>query len=73
MVLDGFGRVWEGLGRFGRVWEGWGGVEMGGEEWGGVGSPLQTPKPRQIVRCLGMLTHARSYLNLAAAAGGGLT
>ena len=24
---------------------------------------LQPPKPRQIVRCLGMLTHARSYPN----------
>ena len=24
---------------------------------------LQPPRPRQIVRCLGMLTHARSYLN----------
>ena len=64
--LEGFGRVWEGLGGFGRVWEGWGGVGRGGE-------PPTTPKPRQIVRCLRMLTHARSYLNPAAAAGGGLT
>ena len=35
---------------------------MGGEGWGGVCVTLQPPKPRQIVRCLGMLTHARSYL-----------
>ena len=56
MVLNGFGMVWKGLGGFGRVWEGWGGV-------GRVPSPLQPPKPRQIVRCLRMLTHARSYLN----------
>ena len=30
---------------------------------GYVYGTLQPPKPRQIVRCLGMLTHARSYLN----------
>ena len=29
--------------------------------WMGVCDPT-TPKPRQIVRCLGILTHARSYL-----------
>ena len=29
-----------------------------------VYGPLQPPKPHQIVRCLRMLTHARSYLNL---------
>ena len=26
MVLEGFGRVWEGLGGFGKGGEGWGGV-----------------------------------------------
>ena len=26
-------------------------------------NPSNPLKPRQIVRCLGMLTHARSYLN----------
>ena len=31
---------------------------------GWVYGPLQPPKPRQIVRCLGMLTHAQSYFNL---------
>ena len=36
-------------------------------------NPPKPPKPRQIVRCLRMLTHARSYCNLAAAGGGGLT
>ena len=36
-------------------------------------NPPNLLKPRQTVRCLGMLTHARSYLNPAAAAGGGLT
>ena len=56
MFFDGFRWFWKGLGGFGRVWEGWGGV-------GRVPSPLQPPKPRQIVRCLRMLTHARSYLN----------
>ena len=53
MVLEGFGRVWKGLGGFGK----------GGEGWGGLRVTLQPPKPRQIVRCLRMLTHARSYLN----------
>ena len=28
-------------------------------------NPSKPPKPRQIVRCLRMLTHARSYLNPA--------
>ena len=37
MVLDGFGRVWNGLEGFGRVWEGLGGVGKGGKGWGGVG------------------------------------
>ena len=36
MVLDGFGRVWEGLGGFGKVWEGLGWVGRGGEGWGEV-------------------------------------
>ena len=44
MVLDGFGRVWKGLGGFGRVWEGWGGVGRGGEGWGGLCVTLQPPK-----------------------------
>ena len=61
MVLDGFGRVWEGLGGFGRVWEGWGGVGMA------VCDPT-TPKPRQIVRCLGMLTHGVSSVPVVACA-----
>ena len=73
MVLDGFGRVWEGLGGFGRVWEGLGGFGKGGEGWGEVGVTLQPAKPRQIVRCLGMLTHARSYLNPLNPSGGNLT
>ena len=30
---------------------------------GKVYGTLQPPKPRQLVRCLRMLTHARSYLN----------
>ena len=36
-------------------------------------NPPKPPKPRQMVPGLRMLTHARSYLNPAAAAGGGLT
>ena len=32
--------------------------------------PLQPRKPRQIVRCLRMLTHARSYLNPVLLRGG---
>ena len=30
MVLDGFGMVWEGLGRVGRGGEGWGGLRVTG-------------------------------------------
>ena len=37
MVLEGFGRVWKGLGGFGRVWEGLGGLGKGGVGGGGVG------------------------------------
>ena len=44
MVLDGFGRVWEGLGGVGRGWEGWGRV-------GRVPSPLEPP--RKGLRVLG--------------------
>ena len=33
---------------------------------------LQPPKPRQIVRCLRMLTHARSYLTFQVAGDDGL-
>ena len=36
MVLDGFGRVWDGLEGCGRGWEGWGGVGRRGEGWVGV-------------------------------------
>ena len=70
MFFNGFRWFWKGLGGFGK----------GGEGWGGLCVTLQPVKPRQIVRCLGMLTHARSYLNplsgipkrsAAAAAGGG--
>ena len=60
MFFDGFRWFWKGLEGFGRVWEGLGWVGRGGE---GLCVTLQPPKPRQIVRCLGMLTHARSYLN----------
>ena len=63
MVLDGFRWLWKGLGGVRRGWEGLGWVGRGGEGWGGVWSDPTTPKPRQIVRCLRMLTHARSYLN----------
>ena len=37
MVLDGFGRVWKGLG----------GVGMGGEGWGGVGMGVCDPTTRK--------------------------
>ena len=63
MVLDGFKWFWKGLEGFGRVWKGLGWVGRGGEGCGEVGVTLQPAKPRQIVRCLRMLTHARSYLN----------
>ena len=47
MVLEGFGRVWEGLGGFGRVWEGLGRVGRGGEGWGGVGRAVCDPRTRK--------------------------
>ena len=47
MVLEGFGRVWEGLGGFGRGWEGLGGVGRGGEGWGGVGRAVCDPTTPQ--------------------------
>ena len=40
---------------------------------GQVYGTLQPAKPRQIVRCLRMLTHARSYLNPLNPSGGNLT
>ena len=57
MVLDGFRRVWKGLGGVGRGWEGLGGVGRCGEVCGRVGKggeglcvTLQPPNTRQIVR-----------------------
>ena len=115
MVLEGFGRVWEGLEGVGRGGKGWEEVGRSSCYWGGryflyifsgfaidrskkyikviknhkkidavdpwaaadnpphppvtmvrcpgPYNPLNPVKPRQIVRCLRMLTHARSYLN----------
>ena len=50
MVLDGFGRVWKGLG----------GVGMGGEGWGGVRVTLQPPN--ELVRMISVIELNISYL-----------
>ena len=47
MVLEGFGRVWEGLEGFERVWEGLGRFGKGGEGWGGVGRAVCDPTTHQ--------------------------
>ena len=47
MVLDGFGRVWEGLEEFGKVWKGLEGFGRVWEGFGRVGRGVCDPTTRK--------------------------